>query len=182
MASKKRPMLRPNVYGHFVTAKYMQRQYGQWHKLPGYQYVTFVRHPLERAISQYYYYKQSIAPHDPVLREFHKAQMSLVDFLLHPFFANTMSRFLYGLSVDTFDVVGVTEDMQTSLRLLGHVLPEFSGLQLNVENITPNKQLQEIYGLPIAVREAFDSLHALDIQLYNKAFMRLQLFSKICNL
>lgn len=171
---KQRPLTRPYVYGHFVTAKYLRRQHGRWSKIPGYRYVTFVRHPFQRAISQYYYYKQSSAPHDLVLREFHAAQMSLVDFLLHPFFANTMSRFLYGLSVDEFDMVGVVEDMPSSLRLLGHLLPEFADLELQIENKTSYKYLQEIYEVPGSVYQSFRSLHAQDFSLYNHACEKLQ--------
>jgi hypothetical protein len=162
------------VYGHFVVAKYLRRNRFAWDKMPEYKYVTFVREPLERAISQYYYFLESPAPFDPVLEMFHRHKLSLAEFLLHPFFANTQSRYTYGLPVEQFDFVGVVDYMEDSIAMLGIVVPELSGIVLPHENKTQTKNQQEIRStLTPEFIARFQRLHTLDYKLYRSALRML---------
>jgi hypothetical protein len=160
---------RPYVYGHFIVAKYLKRSWRGWHKRPGYKYVTFVRHPLARAISQYYYFQQSNTPTDRVQQRLNVKQMTLTEFLLHPFFANTQSRFLYGLPPEQFDFIGVVEHMTVSMQQMGIHVPQLRGLTLAVENKTMHKSAQEIDKLSPAIIQIFELLNRHDMHLYQRA-------------
>lgn len=160
---------RPYVYGHFIVAKYLKRSWRGWHKRPGYKYVTFVRHPLARAISQYYYFQQSNTPTDRVQQRLNVKQMTLTEFLLHPFFANTQFRFLHGLPPEQFDFIGVVEHMTVSIQQLGIHVPELSELTVAVENKTMHKSAQVINALSPAIIQAFELINQQDMHLYQQA-------------
>jgi hypothetical protein len=166
---------RQYVYGHFVVAKYLSRRGDRWNKLPGFQYVTFVREPLQRAVSQYYYLLESDAPHDPVVARLQRDAVSLAEFLVDPFFANMQSRYLYGLPVHAFDVVGVVEEMELSVALLERVIPACGRLLLTHENKTVAKPLHEIeQTLTPQLISMFYALNTQDVVLYRTALTILQ--------
>ena len=113
-----------------------------------YSYITFIRDPVERFISSYLYYHKSDLKHIKALRWREKidSNENIAECLKHKrggCETNLITRYFCGsetfcekgsaLALDhalmhllrRFAVVGLVEDLTTSIQLLGHVLPRF---------------------------------------------------------
>lgn len=62
----------PVVFGHFLAGKYADASVSGFKKRQGHLYVTFVREPLQRAISHYHYWHRIELPGHRVWRQFRK--------------------------------------------------------------------------------------------------------------
>jgi hypothetical protein len=112
------------VYGHFPMKRYSRDTYCK---------VCLLRHPLDRAISHYNYFKYNVPwentiafAKEPSLKEIKEDRLSFFDFLakdkLNHFYALYLERELYG-----YDLVGFVDEMETFLPLLCDLL----GIRLN---------------------------------------------------
>ena len=124
------------VHGHFLALKYRFLQIRR-----NASYVVWLREPAERLISHYYYWKRTPpAPGTPPLRaHVHALDYSLEDFCQEPLFRNLYSKFLFGVNLDQFDFIGITEDFDRSIDLFRKI---FSfGLEENSnKNRNPDRQ------------------------------------------
>jgi hypothetical protein len=145
---------------------------GKYTKRSGYRYMTFLRNPLDRAISHYYYWHQINEPQNPRWLKFHTEQWSLEEFLLHPDFSNFHMRFTRGLDIDAFDFVGVVEEFGQSMKLLGRMFPEFNQMQVLQSRPTKFKDTDSIAKLPQRVMDEFYQLHKDDYVAYERARQR----------
>lgn len=105
------------VQGHFLATRFDSQ-------LPGALRSAVLREPLQRMISHYLYLKQReghvdfriMTPYDP--------SMSFAEFVSIPELFNYQTQALGGLSIKhDFDIVGITENMDTFIRLLARVFP-----------------------------------------------------------
>ncbi|MEY3990447.1 MAG: hypothetical protein RI985_1528 [Chloroflexota bacterium] len=161
------------VAGHVPVWHYMDKQAdGQFAKRRGYRYMTFLRDPLERAISHYYYWHQINEPQNPVWLQFHTEQWSLEQFLVDRQFTNFHTRFTRGLDIDAFDFVGVVEEFDQSMKLLGRVFPEFADIEVLQSRKTKFKDTDLIANLPKSVMNEFRRLHRADYLMYERARQR----------
>jgi hypothetical protein len=161
------------VIGHVPVTQYMDQQGdGKYTKRSGYRYMTFLRNPLDRAISHYYYWHQINEPQNPRWLKFHTEQWSLEEFLLHPDFSNFHMRFTRGLDIDAFDFVGVVEEFGQSMKLLGRMFPEFNQMQVLQSRPTKFKDTDSIAKLPQRVMDEFYQLHKDDYVAYERARQR----------
>jgi hypothetical protein len=166
------------VFGHFLAAKYMRLTLRGWRKNPQHQYITFVREPLARAISNYYYWKQIRHRKHRIWVRCSEEKWSLEQFLLYPGYANFQAQFLYGLDVNAFDFVGVVEHLELSLHLLGQQYPAFSNMAPLQLNRTERKDQTAIEALDRTVVEQFSKLHAVDYAIYASALRRIGVASE----
>jgi hypothetical protein len=102
------------IHGHFSGTKYLSLR-------PRAQFITWVRHPVARLISHYFYYKEypgdAHAPHEVHLAV--KAGISFADFAALPTIRNMMTNlFLRDVSFDDLAFVGVQERYATDLAIL----------------------------------------------------------------
>lgn len=119
------------VVGHVPVTQYMDAQSnGVYTKRHGYRYMTFLRNPLDRAVSHYYYWHQIDEPQNPQWLRFHTEKWTLEEFLLNPDFTNFHMRFTRGLDIDEFDFVGIVEEFAQSMKLLGRMFPEFDKIEV----------------------------------------------------
>ena len=161
------------IFGHFMTGKYCNFTTAGFVRRPGYSYVTFLRDPLQRAVSHFHYWKRIVGTDNRVWVKFTNENWDLERFLTSNYFANFQSKFLYGCNLDTFDFVGVTEQYDRSLELLGSYVPGFEGLNLVNANVNPLRKSESAYDVPGDMRRAFARLNGRDYELYEACLKRL---------
>jgi hypothetical protein len=149
------------IHGHFELHQYL-------HLAPSPRVVTFVREPLARAISHFYYWmhppEYEPRDHPLYLKHFVHKKPDLHDFLLDPAMANMMSSFLYPFCLpELFYFVGVCEyfdeDVIQLREMLG--LPKQTQPRLN-EGLVKSTGL-----VPTDVKEAYYELCKFDKAFYD---------------
>ena len=159
------------IYGHFLTAKYADFNGWGFKKRSDFRYIVFLREPLERALSQYYFWKHTGKQGNKTWPKFHADNTSLERFLTSRYFSNLQSKFIYGFGSEQFDFVGLQEDYARSLEVLGERFPLFRGLKPLLLNTGASYRETEKYELPPALKEQFKKLNQKDYRLYEKAIM-----------
>lgn len=164
------------IFGHFYVQTYLQPAPNNlWQPIPNYRYITFVRDPLQRAISKYYY---TLTPSQSGLSttETHRfAQQfpTLVDFLKSPQYANIQHNYLKALPIDAYTLIGIVEDIEKSLVVLGHAVNELANLSLAMVNKATSKNTAEIHAIQPDVIHEFRQRNARDYELYDAARTKL---------
>nr|CAA6829795.1 MAG: Sulfotransferase family protein [uncultured Thiotrichaceae bacterium] len=97
------------VHGHFMPFKYKflkEKRFSIW-----------FRHPVDRIISRYYYMQRhsnfSSNQFDLYIRD---KNISLEDFCEIRHFHNLYNKYLWGVSLECFDFIGITEKYEQSLK------------------------------------------------------------------
>lgn len=158
------------VVGHVPVSQYMDAQgKGVYTKRSGHRYMTFLRNPLDRAVSHYFYWHQINEPQNPQWLRFHTEQWTLEEFLLKPDFTNFHMRFTRGLDIDDFDFVGVVEAYAQSMHVLGCLFPEFQQLPILQSRQNVHKDAHAIEKVSPQVIDEFTRLHHIDIAMYEYA-------------
>ena len=144
------------ISGHFKASKYLHL------KRP---FVTWVRNPVDRAISHYYYWKKLwLKPKkrnwDEKLSKLFESGMDLVQF--SEIFSNQMSYFL-DVDLKRFVFIGVAEYYNESIKWLGKILDKdipIGNKKLNVGNK---------HKISADIRSKIANNHKKDFELYNYA-------------
>ena len=164
----------PCIFGQINMKCYSVPTTDGWKPHPSFRYIAFMRNPLTRAISHYYYNCASARafPQDRNLRAFVSEFPTLVDFLLSEKYADFQTRYM--LYAEHFHFIGVTELMQQSIHVLRHIEPFFRALpDIQVINQGTDKNSHEIDSLLPTVTQRFQELHQKDYQRYTHAIQQL---------
>ncbi len=156
------------IHGHFLPIKYLL--------LADYmecRFVTWLREPLQRLVSHYYYWQRSYDPAADDTSSLHRRVVeeawTLEQFCLAPELRNVYSQFLWAFPLRALDFVGITEYFAEDLRdfstqFLGiNVEPQFANaaeVPAGPEQLRPRLRQQ--------VRE----FHAQDLALYQWALQK----------
>ena len=158
----------PNVeciHGHFLPIKYLLTM----HKRQV-VFVTWMRNPVERVLSHYYYWKKTYSPRSaPLHRRVVEEDWSIERFCLGPEVRNLYCQFLWGFPLDYFDFIGVTEFYENDLAYFSqHCLGAYTrAKRLNVRT-------NGAYQIDGSFRDEIEAFHQRDMDLYRKALeMRL---------
>lgn len=157
----------PIVFGHFLTGKYARFNGLRFVPRPDHAYITFLRDPLRRAISHYRYWNRVDGTGNRAWERMQRQNWSLDRFLCSRYFANLQSQFLWNFAIDQFHLVGVTEQYEKSLRVLGERLPLFRDLPALRSNVNPEKE--NVDEIPPKVRARFQKLNERDYRIYHQA-------------
>lgn len=168
--------------------------FGLHHWIPGRAtYVTFLRQPVERAISHYWFlYYAPNSPHYEYLRAPGIGPIEFLQSGLDPGMSNCQVRFLSGLWEElayrpcaeehlelakryleqSFRVVGLTERFDESLLLLQDAFgwrPQPGWRQLRYTPVNVNERRPPRESTPAEVLQAFAQANELDLALYDYA-------------
>jgi hypothetical protein len=150
------------IHGHFMPVKYRFIKAQE-----PIHYVTWLRHPVDRVISHYYFWKRRYWPEAPALhRRLAEENWSLEKFCLSPEMKNLYHQFMWGFPVEKFGFIGITEHYTEDFSYfvqtyLHHELPELS------ENRNP--VINNYSTVSDSFRREVEDFHRDDMNLYEFA-------------
>jgi hypothetical protein len=151
------------MHGHFLPLKYLAVGIRQ-----DVYFITWLREPVDRLISQYYFWRKIYNPKTapPLHKKRAQEDWSLERFCLGPELRNFYSQFFWGFPLSRFDFIGITEYYQDDLRLFSE---KFLGVCLPVyrENTNDDKQ-DGVYRIDGELRAKIEAYHEKDMALYHQ--------------
>ena len=153
------------IHGHFDLQDYLSIA-------PAPRVITFLREPLSRAVSHFYFWLEPPTPNSPAIdhplyvKHFVEQEPDLERFLLEPGMANLVSSFLKPFNrPEQFWFVGFQEHFAEDVRCLQRLLhlPE---VPLAIHNKSERKSGARIEIAP-HVKERFYEIHNEDKRLYD---------------
>jgi hypothetical protein len=154
------------VHGHFLPIKYLLLSVKN--KL---RFLTWMRNPVERVISHYFYWKgiyNSETSTSPHLKRVIDEDWSLERFCLGAEFRNLYSQYLWGFPLEMFDFVGIVEFYEDDLAYLSNYFLD-APLDAFYVNVCDSKN-----EVASELRKKIERHHDKDVQLYQRALqMRL---------
>jgi len=153
------------IHGHFFAdafdALYPERRLVAW-----------LRHPVERVVSNYHHFLRSPDSRDDCCRQLHEQGLSLRDFAALDWMRNESSRYLAGKRLDDFAFVGIAERFAESLSVCGRNLGWTSSLPLPCVNANPERHTER-YALSPGDFTYLLDLNAADLAGYEEAVAQL---------
>lgn len=153
------------IYGHFLAGKYADLGW-QFRRRENCTYITFLRDPLQRAVSHYHFWRRVEDSEHRVWRKMIEENWSLEEFLLSKEHQNFFSQFLWRFPISNFDFVGVAEYFDQSVEMLGHIVPKLRGLTVTASNANPGKEMNDRYRVDPELAKMFARRNAKDYSLY----------------
>jgi sulfotransferase famil protein len=158
-----RSRLRPTdrcIHGHFRAESYLAR-------FPDSLAITWVRDPVERLLSQYYYWKRRPFRGHSVCNLLIRDKLSPLEFAEIEIMRNLQCRYFNTKAVQDFKLVGITEQFDACVDgfygLVG-VQPKHG----EARNRNPHKSTAR-YEIDPAVRARIAALNSQDCKLYDQA-------------
>ena len=148
------------IHGHFRARDHNQH-------FPGAQRIAWLRHPVQRVVSEYEHHRRRTDPYNR-LAGFVGRGASLREFAEHPAARNTQTRMLDGLPLSAFAFVGISECLDDELPRLARA----TGLKLpggRWSNPNPAKEKLAAYDLAPDVYDLILELNREDVALYERA-------------
>lgn len=156
------------IHGHFLPIKYLLLADSMECR-----FVTWLREPVQRLVSHYYYWQRSYDPVAEDTSSLHRRvveeQWTLEQFCLAPELRNVYSQFLWAFPLRALDFVGITEYFAEDLRefatlFLGiNVEPQFA----NAADVPAGPEK-----LPPKLLRQVQEYHAQDLSLYQWALQQ----------
>ena len=152
------------IHGHFLPYGY-----DVYLNNPKVKFITWLRDPLERLASHYFYWFRSYNKNKSgnLHKKVVENNWSFEEFAFSMEMKNFYDQFLYNFPIENFDFIGITEFFE-------HDLKYFSEKYLNKKidhipntNINKNKT-GEYYKDPVLTNELRD-FHSIDYSIYNFA-------------
>ena len=156
------------IHGHFLPLKYLLFSLKK-----EVSFITWLRNPVERVLSHFYYLKSFYEPATaPTLhRKMIEEEWSLEQFCLSPQLKNLYSQFLWGFPLEYFAFIGITEFYEEDLAYFsGHYLGK--NLEPHKENV--GKSEGRRYEIDASFRAKLEQFHARDFELYRTALLMRQ--------
>jgi hypothetical protein len=149
------------VHGHFLSDAF------DWIAPDG-DRVTWLRHPVDRVISNYYHFLRHPDPANPCSRELWARGLTLQKFAELPLMRNEITRYLAGKPLRAFKFVGIMERFAESLRLFGGAFGVPVPACPPRENVNPDGR-GEGYRIPDWLHAHLEALNAQDLAAYTLA-------------
>jgi hypothetical protein len=151
------------IHGHFLPIKYLLL--ANKHEII---FVTWMRNPVERVLSHYFYWKRSYDPKtSPSLhRQVIEEDWSLERFCLGPELRNLYDQFLWGFPIDYFDFIGITEFYEDDLAFF---LRYYLQTHIEPKRLNIGEEGESGYEIERSLRNKIELFHAKDMDLYKMA-------------
>jgi hypothetical protein len=164
--SRKLPEVKA-IHGHFYIG-----MLESLFELPeNYKLITWVRDPVKRVISNYYYLesrlREILNEEKKILNILSKLQRTLIEFARAEINRNRQTKFLSGRDPEEFDFVGIVEHFDAEIPRLASVM----GWKDIPASIYHNKTPEIKPEISTDILEEIAKLNAEDIKLYQKAVL-----------
>lgn len=151
------------IHGHFNPVQ-LGRQFDFSVHL---RHITWLRHPVDRVISNYFYLKKRLAEEldEPGkgLNILSKMQRTLMEYASDEVNRNRQSKFLAGMPLSQFDFVGIQEHYNEDVAAMAKEFRWDPAIEVPKYNVTGGKRQ-----VSDADREAIAELNAADMALYEE--------------
>jgi hypothetical protein len=152
------------IHGHFRPADILE----QFPESEGKNFITWMRHPVDRVISNYYYLekrlREELDEEGKNLNILSKMQRSLLEYTGDEINRNRQRKFLEGMPLEDFKFVGILEHYTEDLAELGLKMG-----WVTVEEKTVNVTAKTRPVVSDEVRAEIARLNAEDMALYERA-------------
>jgi len=152
------------IHGHFLPAKFLSGPSKCEMK-----FITWLRDPVERLFSHYYYFMRSFDPRTagPLFRKIVEEKWSLETFCFSKEYKNFYSKYLWNFTYDRFDFVGLTEFYEDDLRHFSRRFLKSKAKAYKVNCAGESKIAR--YHIDPGFRREVENFHSVDVALYNRA-------------
>lgn len=157
------------IHGHFHASKYFKQ-------FPNAAFVTWLRDPVERLASHYFFWQRTPFMDDPLCNKVISEKMSLEEFARLDVLRNVHHKFLFPITVERFSFVGITEEYGRSLELFRRLVCPDVEVIPTIRNTNPNR-LADSYDLEPGLRDRILELNELDVATYADGVRR---FHHLC--
>ena len=154
------------IHGHFLPAKYIANNTKNEMR-----FITWLRDPVERLMSHYYFFKRSYDPETagPLFRKVIAENWSLEDFCLSEQYKNLYHKYLWDFPYENFDFVGLTEFYDDDLSYFSE---RFLGIKADAFKLNCGGDSQAgRYKIDVSFRREVESFHSEDVSLYKRALL-----------
>jgi hypothetical protein len=155
------------IHGHFLADAFDAL-------FPQRRLVTWVRHPVERLVSNYHHFLRSPDMRDDCCRALHEKRLSLREFADLEWMRNETSRYLANKPVDDFEFIGISERFNESVGLFCETFGFRNVARFPHENANPDRG-KELYDLSREDREHILRRNFVDLEWYDQAVRRLDM-------
>jgi hypothetical protein len=151
------------IHGHFLPLKYLlladQRPV---------TFVTWLRHPVQRAISNYHYWRRAYDPSvaRPLHRRVVEEDWTLERFCLCDEMRDMYTQFLWGFPLENFDFIGITEHFDADLA---EFAARHLGIAVTAERLNAATGAGESYTIETGLHRRIAAFHGRDMALYARA-------------
>lgn len=134
--------------------------------------ITWLRDPVERVISNYYYLQQQLSKEETIEQDdkifkgvniLSNGNLSLLEYARLEKSRNRMSRFLDGCELSDFTFIGIQEFYSEDLKELS-ILLNWPQVQEFHHNTTENR-----HNVDALVRAEIEALNLIDVDIYQNA-------------
>jgi len=144
------------IHGHFTFDDITYNE--------NYFYITWLRDPVERVISHYYFWKNRPDIHmHPIEEMIKRGELSLVEFAQIPCIRNLGLYFLGKQEIEKINFIGITELFDESMQILEQKL----GTQLLNNNIVNQRVNVKKDLIPFEIRKEIKEQNLEEYALYN---------------
>lgn len=152
------------IHGHFMYPA-LQQCLAKGEGKP--KLITWLRHPVERVISNYYYLAERMAremnEEEKGLNLLIKMQKSLLEYAESEFARNRMSKFLQGTEPEDFFFIGLTETFESDVKKLAALLDWKLDELPHVNKTSDYRE-----GIDMDILERIAGLNEKDMLLYER--------------
>ncbi|MEM7548926.1 MAG: sulfotransferase family 2 domain-containing protein [Bacteroidota bacterium] len=160
------------LHGH-LTYKHLRLI----HKWNNSKVITWLRDPVERAIS-WYLFQQRTIHNNPETNPYKEYKgMPIIDFLSMEEYRNVMSKFLQGIELEDLFFFGFIESFHNDLKQLANMM-KWQKINLTHENSNEAFKKAHYHSITKTEREKIKDLNEEDVLLYEKALLLKSLSSE----
>jgi hypothetical protein len=153
------------IHGHFLADAFDGL-------FPDRRLLTWVRHPVDRLVSNYHHFLRSPDMRDDCCRALHERRLSLRQFADLEWMQNETSRYLANKPVGDFSFVGIAERFDESVGRFCQAFGFRSPARIPRENLNPERK-GERYDLAPGDFAHIAERNAADLAWYEEASERL---------